>query len=43
MKYKMQNGKPFIRHLNLILQLQEILLPEMIVKGKDDMKVGNNV
>jgi hypothetical protein len=40
---KMQHGKPFIIYLNLILKLQGISLPEMIVKGKDDMKVGNNV
>jgi hypothetical protein len=42
-KYKMQHGKPFERHLNLILQLQGVRLPEMILKSKDDMKVGNNV
>ena len=38
----MQHRKPFLRRLNLILQLQGIHLPEMILKGKDDMKVGNN-
>ena len=43
MRYKMQHRKPFLRLLNLILQLQGICFPEMILKGKDDMKVGNNV
>jgi hypothetical protein len=36
----MQHGKPFLRHSSLILQLQGIRLPEMILKVKDDMKVG---
>jgi hypothetical protein len=43
MRYKMQHRRTFLRHLNLIKQLQGIRLPEMILKGKDDMKVGNNV
>jgi len=39
----MQHGKPFLRHLIHILQLQGIRSPEMILKGKDDMKLGHNV
>lgn len=43
MRYKMPHGNPFLRHLNLILQLHGMRLPEIILKSKDDVKVGNNV